>query len=156
MSNYLTQRSPKTIGSLVVQWVNDEPLGFFIHYINKCKISSIVNSINIQIFTLTSFSLSHLVYKLIYKRVHFNTSNLVTKMVIILQTIYQNGFFLNDFLKYNFAIQEFYFLNMIYILLYTDLISSILFQHLNISTRALHHWCLASSIVLVWYCNTLF
>ena len=44
----------------------------------------------------------------------------------------------------NFAIQEFYFLNIIYILLYTDLISSIFFQHLYILTQASHHWWLAS------------
>ena len=37
----------------------------------------------------------------------------------------------NDFF-YNFAIQEFYFLIMIYILLYIDLISSVFLQHSNI------------------------
>ena len=37
---------------------------------------------------------------------------LVTKMVIILQTIYPNGFL--QWFFYNFAIQEFYFLNMFF------------------------------------------
>ena len=41
------------------------------------------------------------------------------------------------------------FLNMIYILVYIDLILSTFFQHSNILTRASHHWCLASNIVLV-------
>ena len=73
--------------------------------------------------------------------------SLVTKMVIILRTTYPNGFL--QFLFINFAIQEFYFLNIIYILLNTDVILSIFFQHSNIFTRASHHWCLASNIVLV-------
>ena len=56
--------------------------------------------------------------------------------------------FFND-IFHNFALLEFYFLNMIYILLYIDFILSIFFQHSNILTRASHHWCLASNIVLV-------
>ena len=71
----------------------------------------------------------------------------VTKMVIILQTTYPNGFL--QWFFFNFAIQEFYFLNIIYILLCTDPISLIFFQHLNMLTRACHHWCLASNIVHV-------
>ena len=61
------------------------------------------------------------------------------------------GFF-ND-IFHNLALLEFHFLNIIYILLYTDFILSIFFQHSNILTRASHHWCLASNIVLVplWY-----
>ena len=63
-----------------------------------------------------------------------------------------------DFLNfYNLALDEFYFLNMIYILVYIDLILSTFFQHSNILTRASHHWCLASNIVLVvlliWWCK---
>ena len=57
-----------------------------------------------------------------------------------------------DFFNYifhNLALLEFYFLNIIYILLYIDFILSIFFQHSNILTRASHHWCLASNIVLV-------
>ena len=50
---------------------------------------------------------------------------------------------------HNLALLEFYFLNIIYILLYIDFILSIFFQHSNILTRASHHWCLASNIVLV-------
>ena len=56
------------------------------------------------------------------------------------------GFF-ND-IFHNLALLEFHFLNIIYILLYTDFILSIFFQHSNILTRASHHWCLASNIVL--------
>ena len=56
--------------------------------------------------------------------------------------------FFND-IFHNFALLEFYFLDMIYILLYIDFILSIFFQHSNILTRAFHHWCLASNIVLV-------
>ena len=56
--------------------------------------------------------------------------------------------FFND-IFHNLALLEFYFLNIIYILLYIDLILSIFFQHSNILTRASHHWCLASNIVLV-------
>ena len=52
---------------------------------------------------------------------------------------------------HNLALLEFYFLNIIYILLYIDFILSIFFQHSNILTRASHHWCLASNIVLVVY-----
>ena len=78
--------------------------------------------------------------------------SLVTKMVIILLTTYPNGFL--QFLFNNFAIQEFYFLNIIYILLNTDLISSIFFQHSNFFTRASHHWCLASNIVLFPFWRT--
>ena len=74
---------------------------------------------------------------------------LVTKMVIILHTTYPNGF-LQLIFFYDFAIQEFYFLNKIYILLYTGLISSIFFQYSNMVTQASHHWCLASNIVLVF------
>ena len=59
--------------------------------------------------------------------------------------------FFND-IFHNLALLEFYFLNIIYILLYIDFILSIFFQHSNILTRASHHWCLASNIVLV---NTL-
>ena len=57
--------------------------------------------------------------------------------------------FFND-IFHNFALLEFYFLNMIYILLDIDFILSIFFQHSNILTRASHHWCLASNIVLVY------
>ena len=56
--------------------------------------------------------------------------------------------FFND-IFHNLALLEFYFLKMIYILLYIDFILSIFFQHSNILTRASHHWCLASNIVLV-------
>ena len=56
--------------------------------------------------------------------------------------------FFND-IFHNLALLEFYFLNIIYILLYIDFILSIFFQHSNILTRASHHWCLASNIVLV-------
>ena len=56
--------------------------------------------------------------------------------------------FVND-IFHNLAFLEFYFLNVIYILLYIDSILSIFFQHSNILTRASHHWCLASNIVLV-------
>ena len=59
--------------------------------------------------------------------------------------------FFND-IFHNLALLEFYFLNIIYILLYIDFILSIFFQHSNILTRASHHWCLASNIVLVtWW-----
>ena len=58
--------------------------------------------------------------------------------------------FFND-IFHNFALLEFYFLNMIYILLYIDFILSIFFQYSNILTRASHHWCLASNIVLVLF-----
>ena len=57
--------------------------------------------------------------------------------------------FFND-IFHNLALLEFYFLNIIYILLYIDFILSIFFQHSNILTRASHHWCLASNIVLVY------
>ena len=56
--------------------------------------------------------------------------------------------FFND-IFHNLALLEFYFSNIIYILLYIDFILSIFFQHSNILTRASHHWCLASNIVLV-------
>ena len=56
--------------------------------------------------------------------------------------------FFND-IFHNLALLEFYFLNIIYILIYIDFILSIFFQHSNILTRASHHWCLASNIVLV-------
>ena len=56
--------------------------------------------------------------------------------------------FFND-IFHNLALLEFYFFNIIYILLYIDFILSIFFQHSNILTRASHHWCLASNIVLV-------
>ena len=56
--------------------------------------------------------------------------------------------FFND-IFHNLALLEFYFLNIIYILLYIESILSIFFQHSNILTRASHHWCLASNIVLV-------
>ena len=56
--------------------------------------------------------------------------------------------FFND-IFHNLALLEFYFLNIIYILLYIDFILSIFVQHSNILTRASHHWCLASNIVLV-------
>ena len=75
--------------------------------------------------------------------------------------------FFND-IFHNLALLEFYFLNIIYILLYIDFILSIFFQHSNILTRASHHWCLASNIVLVhwlifpyppgllrWHCGNL-
>ena len=58
--------------------------------------------------------------------------------------------FFND-IFHNLALLEFYFLNIIYILLYIEFILSIFFQHSNILTRASHHWCLASNIVLVPY-----
>ena len=61
--------------------------------------------------------------------------------------------FFND-IFHNLALLEFYFLNIIYILLYIDFILSIFFQHSNILTRASHHWCLASNIVLVHMCYT--
>ena len=62
--------------------------------------------------------------------------------------------FFND-MFHNLAFLEFYFLDIIYILLYIDFILSIFFQHSNILTRASHHWCLASNIVLVlcWSLN---
>ena len=64
------------------------------------------------------------------QRVHFNTP----------KPGYKNGHHFADISKwissmiffYNFSIQEFNFLNTIYILLYTDLISSIFFQYSNI------------------------
>ena len=64
-----------------------------------------------------------------------------------IQIDFFNGIF------YNLACHEFYFLNIIYILLNIDLILSTFFQDSNILTRASHHWCLASNIVLVasWY-----
>ena len=81
-----------------------------------------------------------------HKRIHFNTS----------KPGYKYGHhFADDILKwiswffYNIALHEFYFLNMIYILVYIGLILSKFFQHSNILTRASHHWCLASNIVLV-------
>ena len=67
--------------------------------------------------------------------------------------------FFND-IFHNLALLEFYFLNIISILLYIDFILSIFFQHSNILTRASHHWCPASNIVLVltdiqfWQCWT--
>ena len=57
-------------------------------------------------------------------------------------------YFFND-IFHNLALLEFYFLNIFYILLYIEFILSIFFQHSNILTRASHHWCLASNIVLV-------
>ena len=57
--------------------------------------------------------------------------------------------FFND-IFHNLALIEFYFLNIIYILIYTGFILSIFFQHSNILTRASHYWCLASNIVLVF------
>ena len=59
--------------------------------------------------------------------------------------------FFNDIFQ-NIALLEFYFLNIIYLLLHIDFILSIFFQHSNILTRASHHWCLASNIVLVSLC----
>ena len=56
--------------------------------------------------------------------------------------------FFND-IFHNLALLEFYFFDIIYIILYIDFILSIFFQHSNILTRASHHWCLASNIVLV-------
>ena len=56
--------------------------------------------------------------------------------------------FFND-IFHNLALLEFSFLILIYTLLYIDFILSIFFQHSNILTRASHHWCLASNIVLV-------
>ena len=83
-----------------------------------------------------------------YKRVHFNTSQ--PGLVIILQTTYPNRFLQWHFIYiYNLTLHKFYFLNIICILPYIDLILSIFFQHSNIITRASHHWCLASNIVLV-------
>ena len=73
---------------------------------------------------------------------------LFINMVIILQTTYQNWFLQWHFslsrsswillLKYNlhFTLHRLYNVN-------------IFFQHSNILTRASHHWCLASNIVLV-------
>ena len=60
--------------------------------------------------------------------------------------------FFND-IFHNLALLEFYFLNIIYILLYIEFILSTFFRHSNILTRASHHWCLASNIVLVHHCN---
>ena len=57
--------------------------------------------------------------------------------------------FFND-IFHNLALLEFYTLNILYILLYIDFILSIFFQHSNMLTRASHHWCLASNIVLVF------
>ena len=94
-----------------------------------------------------------------YKRVHVNTS----------KPGYKYGHhFADDISKRislmaffcNLALHEFYFLNIIYILLHIYLILSTFFQHSNILTRASHHWCLASNIVLVlcyyadWQVNT--
>ena len=61
--------------------------------------------------------------------------------------------FFND-IFHNLTLLEFYFLNIIYILIYINFILSIFFQHSNILTRASHHWRLASNIVLVipWIC----
>ena len=59
--------------------------------------------------------------------------------------------FFNDIFHY-LTLLAFYFLNIIYILLYIDFILSIFFQHSNILTRASHHWCVASNIVLVMSC----
>ena len=50
---------------------------------------------------------------------------------------------------YNLALHEFLFFNIVYIFLYIELILTLFFQHSNILTRASHHWCLASNIVLV-------
>ena len=58
--------------------------------------------------------------------------------------------FFNDIFHY-LTLLAFYFLNIIYILLYIDFILSIFFQHSNILTRASHHWCVASNIVLVLF-----
>ena len=77
-----------------------------------------------------------------YKRVDFDTPNPVFKYGHIRMDFFSDIF-------HNFALLEFYFFNIIYILLYIDFILSIFFQHSNILTRASHHWCLASNIVLV-------
>ena len=61
--------------------------------------------------------------------------------------------FFND-IFHNLALLEFYFLNIFYILLYIEFILSLFFQHSNILTRASHHWCLASNIVLVRHGTT--
>ena len=85
-------------------------------------------------------------WPVIYKRIHFNTS----------KSGYKNGHhFADDIFKWMswFYLQSrspwVYFLNMINILVYIDLILSTFFQHSNILTRPSHHWCLASNIVLV-------
>ena len=83
-----------------------------------------------------------------YKMIHFNTSKPGYK--------YGNHF-ADDIFKwiswilYNLALHEFYLSNIVYILVYINLILSTFFQHSNILTRASHHWCLASNIVLVSY-----
>ena len=83
-----------------------------------------------------------------YKRVHFDTPN----------PVYKYGHHFADDISewissmtfsHDLALLEFYFLNIINILLYIYFILSIFFQHSNILTRASHHWCLASNIVLV-------
>ena len=79
----------------------------------------------------------------------FTQPSLVTKMIIILRKTYPNGFLQWHLFFHNFAIQEFNFLNIIYILLYTYLISSVFFLNSNSLARASHHWCLASNIILV-------
>ena len=118
------------------------------HFLNQCPI--IVYSINIQIFTWASLVYRTSRSNLYTKGSTLTHESLVTKMLFILQTTYPNGF-LQWFSLCNFPIQQFYFLDTIYILLSTDLISSIFSQHLNIFTRASHHWCLASNIVLVYF-----
>ena len=84
-----------------------------------------------------------------YKRSTLTYQILFIIMVIICSRHIRMDFF-ND-IFHNLALLEFYFLNIIYILLYIDFILSIFFQHSNILTRASHHWCLASNIVLVVY-----
>ena len=80
-----------------------------------------------------------------FKRIHFNTS----------KPGYRYGHYFAEtifkwisWIFYNLALHEFYFLNMIYILVYIDLILSTFFQHANILTRASHQisyllrsWC---------------
>ena len=84
-----------------------------------------------------------------YKGSTFTHQSLVTKMIIILRTTYPNGFLQWHLFFIISLSMSYYSLNMIYILLYTYLISSICFLHSNTLTRASHHWCLASNIVLV-------
>ena len=121
---------------------------FYIHYINakfRHNLFHKYTDIHIGIFW---FTVPHV--QINKQKVHFNTSkpgfknghhfaDEISKWISSMN-------FLNEFF-YNFAIQEFYFLNIIYILLYTDLIS-ILFRHLNILTRAPHHWCFTSKLYL--------
>ena len=100
-----------------------------------------------QCFGLSTFRVVDVLTSYLQKGSTLTHQILIMDLVIILLTTYQNGF-CND-IFHNLALLEFYFLNIIYILLYIDFILSVFFQHSNILTRASHHWCLASNIVLV-------